>query len=179
MVNWQQHFENDRSRNIDECAWVKLPNKDGMSLSYILSLPEGCVVFSVFIRLIQALSKQRRPREGWMTFDGTPWGEPWSTSLIALRVMRPEQEVAHALDVLSSDTVGWVRKYSNDSELPRRESTHVSNGSQLTSETLVGRDLTPIEGMNERRKEREREGEILTDKAAAMLQRFKAKRGAK
>lgn len=172
VINWQKHFENDRSRSIDDCAWVKLPNKDGMSLSYILSLPEGCVVFSVFIRLIQSLSKQRLPREGWMTFDGTPWGEPWPMPLIAIRVMRPEAEVAHALDILSSVQVGWVRKYSNDNELPERESGNVQNGSQLPSKTGVNshlkRDPSPPEGMNEGMKERERE------RAAKMVERMRA-----
>lgn len=120
---WQRHFENERSREIDECRWCKFPNKDGMGRRYIISREHGHKVMCCFFFIVQALSRQRRPRDGWMTYDGTKNGQPWSDEVIAGICLCEVEFVPYVLEVLCSDPVGWICKHSDNNDLqPKRGS---------------------------------------------------------
>lgn len=127
VVDWDDHYENNKSRERDECSYVCMPNKqDGMGLTYILNEEDGASIYGIWCLVVGAVSRQRRMneygghdkdgtpatklrREGYLTDDGLPDGRPWSARDLALRWRRREKEVQRALDFLCEPNVGWMR----------------------------------------------------------------------
>ena len=109
IKDWDANFENAKSRTIDSCSFVCIPNKQhGLGFTRIMAEPDGATIFGIWVLLVEAASRQRRPRAGWLTEDGTRDGEPWATDELALRWRRPLKEVTRALSFLSSSRVGWI-----------------------------------------------------------------------
>lgn len=109
IPGWDHHFENFKSRTIDECSYVAMPNKQhGLGLTRILAEPDGAAVFGIWCLILQAASRQERPRAGWLTENGRPDGAPWDIDDMALRWRRPVAEVRRAIEVLTSAKVGWL-----------------------------------------------------------------------
>lgn len=109
IPGWDHHFENFKSRTIDECSYVAMPNKQhGLGLTRILAEPDGAAVFGIWCLILQAASRQERPRAGWLTENGRPDGAPWDIDDMALRWRRPVAEVRRAIEVLTSAKVGWI-----------------------------------------------------------------------
>jgi hypothetical protein len=110
IPGWDHHFENFKSRTIDACGYVAMPNKQhGLGLTRILAEPDGAAVFGIWCLILQAASRQERPRAGWLTENGRPDGAPWDIDDMALRWRRPVAEVRRAIDVLTSAKVGWLK----------------------------------------------------------------------
>jgi hypothetical protein len=109
IPGWDHHFENFKSRTIDACGYVAMPNKQhGLGLTRILAEPDGAAVFGIWCLILQAASRQERPRAGWLTENGRADGAPWDIDDMALRWRRPVAEVRRAIDVLTSAKVGWL-----------------------------------------------------------------------
>jgi hypothetical protein len=114
--DWNQHFENNKSRERDACHFVCVPNKqDGMGLNRLLSHPNGTKIYGVFHLIIGACSRHKKPRLGWLTDtgrapDGHCPGTAWAPSDLAFIWRRPISEIEEALEVLSSPNIGWLNK---------------------------------------------------------------------
>jgi hypothetical protein len=128
VVDWDDHFENNKSRERDECSFVAVPNKqDGLGLTYILNEADGTVIYGIWCLIIGACSRQRRHdrgegklgREGYLTDNGLPAGRPWGARDLALRWRRPVTEVQRALDYLCSPEIGWLRVVGEDRHVTR------------------------------------------------------------
>jgi hypothetical protein len=88
-----------------------VPNKQhGLGLTLILAEPDGANIYGIWCLILGACSRQRRPREGWLTDDGRAAGQPWTVGTLALRWRRTTAELSRALDYLSSDSIGWIVK---------------------------------------------------------------------
>lgn len=110
IPGWDHHFENNKSRDIDECSYVAMPNKQhGMGFTRIMAQPDGAAIFGVWCLILQAASRQERPRNGWLTDDGTETGIAWDIEDLAMRWRRPVEEIRRALDVLCSPKIGWLK----------------------------------------------------------------------
>jgi hypothetical protein len=49
IPGWDHHFENNKSRDIDECSYVAMPNKQhGMGFTRIMAQPAGAAIFGVW-----------------------------------------------------------------------------------------------------------------------------------
>jgi hypothetical protein len=115
--DWDAHYENYKSREVDECSFVCVPNKQhGMGLTRILAEPDGAAIYGVWNLILGACSRQRRPRNGWLTHDGTEGGTPWSVEDLALRWRMTREEVTRALEFLCSDAVGWMFRHERTLE---------------------------------------------------------------
>jgi hypothetical protein len=109
VKDWPRWFESAKSRTFKKCTHAYLPNKqDGISFTYIMSLADGASVYGIWHLIVGALSRQLLPRNGWMTSDGTESGKPWTVEEMALQWRRQEKEISRALQVLTSDRVGWI-----------------------------------------------------------------------
>jgi len=107
--DWGENFENAKSRERVVCSWVPMPNKQsGLGLSRILTEPDGAAIYGIWCLIVGAVSRQKKPRDGWLTADGHQAGTPWAPDDLALMFRRPLEEVERALAVLSSDPVGWL-----------------------------------------------------------------------
>src|SRR5438105_183446 len=94
VVNWNGHFENNKSRERDRCGFVCIPNKHGgLGLTTVLQHPEGAAIYGIWALILELCSKQRRPREGWLTDSGRADGRPISVEQLARLFRRPVIEV--------------------------------------------------------------------------------------
>jgi hypothetical protein len=115
VKNWRATFENNKSKERDQCSFVCVPNKQhGMGLTYILSQQDGAAIYGIWQLLVGALSQQKKHRDGWATDDGHQTGRAWAPSDLALRWRRPEAEISRAFDVLLSDRVSWIEAVQDD-----------------------------------------------------------------
>lgn len=109
IAGWSTRFENNKSRERDRCSFVCLPNKqDGLGLAHILSEPDGAALFGIWTLVVQACSRHGRPRNGWLTEDGTEDGTPFAVEDLAMRWRRPQAEICRMLEVMSRPKVGWL-----------------------------------------------------------------------
>src|SRR5947209_4917828 len=60
--DWHVHFENNRSRELQRCDWVPMPNKmDGEGYTELVDHPNGAAHFGAWCAMVQIASR-RKPR---------------------------------------------------------------------------------------------------------------------
>lgn len=110
--DWNVHFENSRSREIDHCGFVAIPNKqDGLGFARIMAEPDGTSMYGIWCCIVAKCSRQGRPRAGWLTENGKENGRPLDSDGITLALRRQHvgsKEVLRTLEFLSSEDVGWL-----------------------------------------------------------------------
>jgi hypothetical protein len=141
IIDWDHHFENSRSRVIECCSYVAMPNKQhGMGLTRILSAQDGAAFFGIWCLVLQACSRQisdeKQRRAGWLTDNGLPDGLPWSFEDIALRWRQPVGLVERAIEMFVSVKVGWMVRYD---ETPPSAGKHSCDASSQPSSDVEGK----------------------------------------
>jgi hypothetical protein len=121
VIEWDQHFENSKSRERKDCSFVCVPNKQsGLGFSRMMAHKNGAAVYGIWCLLLGALSRQTRAnkkgREGWLTHDGHSTGTPWTVSDLSLLWRRPEAEIEVALNLLVHPSVGWIQAFDRKVE---------------------------------------------------------------
>jgi hypothetical protein len=116
IVNWNEHFENAKSRTVERCSFVAIPNKQhGMGLTRILSSQDGAAKFGIWCLILQACSRhvtnKDQVRDGWLTDNGLPDGKPWEVEDMALSWRQPTALIESALALFSDVKVGWMARY--------------------------------------------------------------------
>src|SRR5690349_10732451 len=110
VLEWDAHFENFKSRSVQHCSFVCVPNQQhGAGVTYILSQPDGIEIYGVWNLIIGACSQHAAPRDGWLTNDGKPTGTPWDAAHLARRWRTTEEKVQRAMDVFTCEHVGWMK----------------------------------------------------------------------
>jgi hypothetical protein len=113
VKDWNENFENNKSRERETCSYVCVPNKQhGLGFARIMAEPDGAAIYGVWQLILGACSQQKKVdgkgREGWLTHDGHQTGTAWAPDDLAVKFRRPESEIVRALEVLSSEKVGWL-----------------------------------------------------------------------
>lgn len=157
IKDWNRHFENNKSREIDRCSFVCLPNKQhGMGFRRIMAELDGATIYGIWVCIVAACSQQEAPRQGWLTEDGRKTGHAWGASDIALKIGRPTNEIERCLSVVTSPRIGWLAALevpvncqpsadAPPAECPpttlegRKEGTEQKEGKEYIS----GRDIPP------------------------------------
>lgn len=102
IADWDEHFENNRTRDLKSMAWVPLPNRqDGDGYTELLDHPDGPSHFGAWVALVQVASKCR-PR-GTLMRDG---GTPHDSSSLARMTRFPRDVIAAAIERLVA--IGWM-----------------------------------------------------------------------
>jgi len=105
--DWSRHFENNRTRQMDDLRWVPVPNKhDGEGFRTIMAEKDGIVIYGCWHLILQVASKCH-PRGTLVRSDGTPH-TPASLSL-KTGWMR-SKDFERALSFCSSAQVGWIEQ---------------------------------------------------------------------
>ena len=131
IKDWVDHFESAKSKTYDRCSHAYIPNKqDGDGVTYILCQPDGLAVFGAWYLLIEALSMQNLPRQGYCTDTGRPNGIPWTAEILARRWRRTETEIQRMLDVIVSPEVGWAEIVKDTTRIPRGYHKDTSSSSK-------------------------------------------------
>ena len=93
IKDWDEHFENNRSRQVDKCNFICIPNKQsGMGLTRILAEKDGLAIYGAWHLITGACSQQHPPRRGWLTDTGKPNGLAWTEDDLAIKFRRDPAE---------------------------------------------------------------------------------------
>lgn len=132
--NWNQLYENNRSRQVVDLRWVAVPNRhDGETFSTIMAHPDGAVIFSAWILLIQIASKCT-PR-GTLIRDN---GIPHNVRSLSVKCRAPDVWFERAILYLETET-DWlvVTEFTKERQV----------GAPLTSGRCQAGDEERKEGM--------------------------------
>lgn len=127
IKEWDRFFENYKSRERDACGFVCVPNKLGFGMNCILSQHDGAAIYGIWCLLVCVCSRQRKPRLGWLTTDGTGTGTAFTPGDLASLFRRTEAEVVRALDFISSPQVGWIQAHKTDTAVPAEYPSSTQN----------------------------------------------------
>ncbi|MGI9089190.1 MAG: hypothetical protein ACR2HH_15865 [Chthoniobacterales bacterium] len=137
IVDWNSKYENDRSRAVDNCRFVCVQND--LSDPALLELFDhvlGVYCDSIFLRMLRLCSRQKRPREGWLTHNGKRDGVPYSVDRLA-RVFRVHPVLVKVtIHACMASEVGWIACVGDSPDW-------LSNGTALLVEALatLGREI--------------------------------------
>lgn len=164
VKDWNKNFENSKSRALDHCSFVCVPNNpNDYAIARILAQPDGGNIFAIWILILSLCSRQAKPRNGWLTVDGrapgmkrTPDGrfsgielaphcQRAATALevgdLAVMLRRPDGEIRRALDFLTDDRIGLILVYTDENQLP--ENTAQETQATITTDTSpTGSEVT-------------------------------------
>lgn len=103
IKDWALHYENSESRKIKGARWVAIPNKhDGKGFRRMARHPRKVELFCAWTLILQVASKC--PVRGTLADENGPL-----TALdLADMTSFPEEIFVLALDVLQTETIGWI-----------------------------------------------------------------------
>ena len=107
IVNWDDHFENNRSRDVQVLNWVPVPNKlDGDGYTELIDHPDGASIYGAWVACVLVASKCD-PR-GTLLRAGNKDHDSASLS----RITRIK---AKWFDLMFERTlsIGWIETYDN------------------------------------------------------------------
>jgi hypothetical protein len=109
IVDFDETFENNKSRIIDRCSWFANPNEDTIQWANLMSQGvRGAAVVAIFQQLVRVCSRQRKPRLGFLTHDGKRDGRRYTIAELAMVTYQTEDFIAEALNALASPEVNWI-----------------------------------------------------------------------
>lgn len=101
--NWEEHYENNRSRTVKELSWVPIPNRhDGFNYAQIMAHERAPEIFTVWILAVQVAS--RCQRRGRLVRDD---GKPHDATSLALKTRARREWFEFALNWLYENT-DWI-----------------------------------------------------------------------
>lgn len=110
VLNWNDHFESSKSREWKTCSFVCVPNKQhGMGLTQMLSEPDGATIYGIWCLLLGFLSRQKKPRNGYLTDTGQASGRYYTCSEMALVWRRPVAEIERAFEFICRHNISWAQ----------------------------------------------------------------------
>lgn len=117
IEGWNDYFENAKSRTYDRCQYVVSPNKHGGSgWSNVMGEPDGAAIWGIWKMLLDVCSRQRKPREGWLTSDGKKNGRRLTQRELSNQLRRPIEEIYRALKILRSPEVSFITLVDGQAE---------------------------------------------------------------
>jgi len=112
--DWAEYFEIGKSAGVDTKSYQTFPNRqDGLGyIRLTKNTAEGERLYGCFVAMVITLGKQpARYRNGWLTADGTPTGEPYTASDLALMTRMTEEGMQAMLNRCSSKDIDWIVKH--------------------------------------------------------------------
>ena len=104
VVNWEARYENNRTRDLKEMSWIPVPNThDGDGYTTLVCRENGAALLGAWLAILQVASKCE-PR-GTLLRDT---GKPHDAESIARMTRLPQEIIAQALDVCSSEC-NWLQ----------------------------------------------------------------------
>lgn len=101
--NWNELFENNRSRELKNLSWVVVPNKhDGENYTSIITHKHGAAMFSAWVLIIQVASKCD-PRGTLLRGNKTPH----TPASLSVKTRAPEEWFKMALEYIENQT-DWL-----------------------------------------------------------------------
>lgn len=139
VKDWQKHFENNRSRTVENLRWVCVPNKhDGEGFATVMEQDNAAELFAAWILILQVASKCQE-RGSLVREDGTPL----TARAMAVKTRAPESWFKEAfkffitkvkwLDCQASDTQVSGACHPTDTQVTKKEGKGIEgNGSKAS-----------------------------------------------
>lgn len=114
VKQWNEFFESAKSREYDHRSQCYMPNKHGLGYQYILALPNGGELFGCWCALIQVLSRQSKPRHGYLTDTGKASGRLYTAKDISLLTCFKESICGLMLETCLTQPIEWLEVYERE-----------------------------------------------------------------
>ena len=112
ISNWNELYENNRTRELKSLMWVPIPNKqDGDGYTEIMAEKDGVQIFGAWIAILQIAS--RCDPRGTLLRDG---GKPHDCGSISRMSRIPESIITRAISFCSK--IGWINGLQHDCNNP-------------------------------------------------------------
>lgn len=116
IKDWQETFENNKSRIIKRPTYVCTPNShDSLAFARLIDKKDGMAAFGFFNALVQ-LQSRKEHRDGWLTSDGLPDGKPLQIDDFATMFRRTHAEIEKWVAILTDTSVGWLHVIENSAD---------------------------------------------------------------
>lgn len=115
VKNWDKHFEIASSRKLKRLFWVAIPNKhDGKGYRRVSVHPRAVELFAAWVLIVEVASKMGDKKTG--TGRGVLADEdgPLTAEDLAFKTGFPQSIFDLALEVLTSEKIGWLEVVSGD-----------------------------------------------------------------
>ena len=104
IANWNDHYENNRTRELKKLDWVPIPNKqDGDGYTLIMEHANGAAIFGAWIACVQIASRCE-PR-GTLLRDGA---KPHDSASLSRMSRVPEKTIKEMLELLTHGDIKWI-----------------------------------------------------------------------
>ena len=108
IKGWDDHYENNKSRERERCSFCCIPNKqDGLGYGMLMREKDGESLYGAFVAVVLVASKQKK-RKGYLTADGVPGECPLSARQLSVKCQFKESTIQRMLDVCSTNEIGWI-----------------------------------------------------------------------
>jgi hypothetical protein len=112
IKDWTQHFENSRSRVVENLRWVSVPNRhDGEGYSIVMEQKNAAELFAAWVLIIQVASKCKE--RGTLTRDD---GTALTAKSLARKTKAPEQWFVNAFNFFTDKTL-WLEREGENIEV--------------------------------------------------------------
>lgn len=106
VANWEDHFENNRTRELKAMSWVPMPNKhDGDGYTQLIDHKDGAAHFGAWVLIVEVASKCD-PRGTLLRQSGTGLREGHSAETLSRMTRCPVSVFRVAIERLCE--IGWL-----------------------------------------------------------------------
>ncbi|MEI8288631.1 MAG: hypothetical protein WCH99_04110 [Verrucomicrobiota bacterium] len=150
IKDWNEHFENNKSREREKCSFCCVPNKqDGLGYGSLMALENGEALYGAFVAVVLVASKQKS-RSGWLTDNGLHTGCPLTARQLSIKCRFSETTIQKMLDAVSANEIGWIERIDkNASEVPANCPSDALEGKEGKGKK-EGKEVPPVLKMSER-----------------------------
>ena len=109
IKDWDEIYENNRSRTVKELQWVAIPNRhDGEGFKLVMQHARASEIFTAFVLILQVASRcEFQGKRGVLVRDG----RPHDAASLALKTGGRSEWFELALEALSSPEIGWIEPF--------------------------------------------------------------------
>jgi len=125
VADWDKVFEGAKSRTYNNKTSCQIPNKHGLGYRKLIRRKDGPAIFGAWCALVQVLSRQEKPRQGYCTDTGRILGKPYTPEDLELLTDIPAKYFSALFDVCSQPSVGWLLTEERIPEGYRKDTTGI------------------------------------------------------
>lgn len=135
IKNWDKYFEGAKSRTYSNKSNCSMPCKHGLGFRKMIAQPNGTELFGAWCALIQILSRQQAPRQGYLTDTGRVDGSPLTPTDLEMLSGIKADTFANML-TFCSKTLGWIDQgYHTDTAVSSEYPLNLDSNLNLDSDT--------------------------------------------
>lgn len=109
VVNWNGFFEGAKSKTYNNKTSCQMPTKHGLGYRRLINMQNGAALFGAWCSLVQLLSRHPKPRNGYISNDGTSGGDPLTPKDLQMLTDIKYEIYEAMINACESKEIGWIR----------------------------------------------------------------------